>query len=189
MRRHSHRWANVGGVESSWRESLDWLQGLPTKLCLGGAATRSLYGQTKALGESLKAGGTTLGHRRCVAWVRSIAQVRVCRKLSLVCVCVCGGFINSDHKNHHKKSTQKSAHFDPQKLPGLCLASQVLRWTLFPENCTSKSTNFQESSFWFNSLIVLFCFFSLTTHHTWTNLLFTPTIPLCWAVVFCNVRV
>ena len=81
MRRHSHRWADVGGLESSWRESLDWLQGLRTKLCLG-AATRSLYGQTKALGESLKAGGTTLGHRRCVAWVRSIAQVRMCRTLS-----------------------------------------------------------------------------------------------------------
>ena len=30
-----------------------------------------------------------------------------------------------------KKNTKKSAHFDPQKLPGLCLASQVLRWTLF----------------------------------------------------------
>ena len=81
MRRHSHRWADVGGLESSWRESLDWLQGLRTKMCLG-AATRSLYGQTKALGESLKAGGTTLGHRRCVAWVRSIAQVRMCRTLS-----------------------------------------------------------------------------------------------------------
>ena len=30
-----------------------------------------------------------------------------------------------------KKNTKTSAHFDPQKLPGLCLASQVLRWTLF----------------------------------------------------------
>ena len=66
MWRHSRRWADVRGLESSWRESLDWLQGLRTKLCLAGAATRSLYGQTKALGESLKAGATTLGHRQCV---------------------------------------------------------------------------------------------------------------------------
>ena len=68
--------------ESSWRESLDWLQGLRIKLCLG-AATCCNQGtgrKSKSSGNNLRSlPMCCLG----VAWVKSIAQVHVCRTLSL----------------------------------------------------------------------------------------------------------
>ena len=59
MRRHSHRWADVGGLESSWRESLDWLQGLRTKMCLGAATQKPLWSD-QGTGRKSKSRGNNL---------------------------------------------------------------------------------------------------------------------------------